>query len=548
MTPPRKAGEAIRIRTLIADDEPLARRGVRLLLERDPDIEIVGEATGGVEAADLITRLKPDLVFLDVQMVGCDGFETLMRVGPEAAPVVVFVTAYDEYALRAFEFNAVDYLLKPYDDVRFAAALDRARELVVRKRGDAVDNRLTRLIEHLEGESRDRILLKSSGEIIFLKTSEVDWIEAEGDYVKFHVAGRAHLMRGTMAALEERLDPSRFIRIHRSTIVNIDRLRKLSPSFEGEYAVVLHDGTKLRLSRGYHDRITSLLGSVELPPVGRAAGSAALIGRPVSFPKPARPARLFTGACAPCSFFSSCLAGAASSRASVDAVPIGLSDARAARDMLGGVTWARIMRIDNSRPIGMWRCGAYPATVYGLVFELSGILWLYTDSDGTQSLSLTTGTLDKDKANPGPLLLAIDRGFRKWAWLDDTAGAGADLGRRPPNACMPGSVAALLKRLAVGGETGSPRLLFYYVKAGGARHGHTVLLFSAGGHLSAVDAEASERPVSLPDSLGADPRSISAYLRGGPVVAARTLPIQCTGSLAPPRQWAAQAPPATPAG
>jgi two-component system LytT family response regulator len=263
MTPPRKAGEATRIRTLIADDEPLARRGVRLLLERDPDIEIVGEASGGVEAADLITRLKPDLVFLDVQMVGCDGFETLMRVGPEAAPVVVFVTAYDEYALRAFEFNAVDYLLKPYDDVRFAAALERARELVVRKRGDAVDDRLTRLIEHLEGEGRDRILLKSSGEIIFLKTSEVDWIEAEGDYVKFHVAGRAHLMRGTMAALEERLDPSRFIRIHRSTIVNVDRLRKLSPSFEGEYAVVLHDGTKLRLSRGYHDRIKALLGSVE---------------------------------------------------------------------------------------------------------------------------------------------------------------------------------------------------------------------------------------------------------------------------------------------
>jgi two-component system LytT family response regulator len=263
MTPQRKAAPAARIRTLIADDEPLARHGVRLLLERDTGVEVVGEASGGVEAADLIQRLRPDLVFLDVQMVGCDGFETLKRVGPEAMPVVIFVTAYDEYALRAFEFNVVDYLLKPYDDARFAAALERARDLVLRKRGHAVDNRITRLIEHIEGEGRDRILLKSSGEIIFLKTNEIDWIEAEGDYVKFHVAGRAHLMRGTMAALEERLDPSRFIRIHRSTIVNSDRLRKLSPSFEGEYAVVLQDGTKLRLSRGYHDRIKALLGRVE---------------------------------------------------------------------------------------------------------------------------------------------------------------------------------------------------------------------------------------------------------------------------------------------
>ena len=263
LTTQRRSEAPLRIRTLIADDEPIARRGVRLLLERDRGVEIVGEASGGVEAADMILRLRPDLVFLDVQMVGCDGFETLRRVGPEAAPVVVFVTAYDEYALRAFEFNAVDYLLKPYDDIRFAAALDRARDLVLRKRSDGVDDRLARLLAHIEGEGRDRILLKSSGEIIFLKTAEIDWIEAEGDYVKFHVAGRTHLMRGTMAALEDRLDPARFIRIHRSTIVNADRLRKLSPSFEGEYAVVLQDGTKLRLSRGYQDRIKSLLGRVE---------------------------------------------------------------------------------------------------------------------------------------------------------------------------------------------------------------------------------------------------------------------------------------------
>jgi two-component system, LytTR family, response regulator len=263
MIPMRKSPALSRIRTVIADDEPIARRGIRLLLERDPSIEVVGEASGGIEAADLIVSLRPDLIFLDVQMVGCDGFETLKRVGPTVAPVVIFVTAYDEYALRAFEVNAVDYLLKPYDDSRFAAALARATDLVVRKRNDGTDERLTRLLDHLEGEGRDRILLKSSGEIIFLKTSEVDWIEAEGDYVKFHAAGRTHLMRGTMASLETTLDSTQFIRIHRSTIVNADRLRKLSPSFEGEYAVVLHDGTKLRLGRSYHDRIRALLGRVE---------------------------------------------------------------------------------------------------------------------------------------------------------------------------------------------------------------------------------------------------------------------------------------------
>jgi two-component system LytT family response regulator len=263
MTPNREAHSSGRIRTLIADDEPVARRGVRLLLERDSEIDIIGEAKGGIEAADLIKRLRPDLVFLDVQMVGCDGFETLLRAGPEAAPVVVFVTAYDEYALKAFDFNAVDYLLKPYDDSRFAAALARARNLVMHRRQGAVDVRSTLPAKHHGGESRDRILLKSSGEIIFLKLGEIDWIEAEGDYVKFHVGGRSHMMRGTMASMESRLDPNRFIRIHRSTIVNGDRLSKLSPSFDGEYAVVLHDGTKLRLSRGYHDRIKALLGRIE---------------------------------------------------------------------------------------------------------------------------------------------------------------------------------------------------------------------------------------------------------------------------------------------
>lgn len=252
-----------RIRTIIADDEPAARRGVRLLLERDPQIEVVGEASDGEETVKLIRREQPALAFLDVQMPGCDGFEALARVGVATLPVVVFVTAYDEHALRAFEVNAVDYLLKPYDDARFAAALQRAKNAVRQRQSAVFDARLSQLMDYLQAaaptESRDRILVKSSGEIIFLKAEEIDWIEAEGDYMRFHVAGRTHLMRETMLRLEERLDPRRFLRIHRSTIVNIDRLRKLTPSFAGEYAVVLQDGTKLKLSRGYHERIATLL-------------------------------------------------------------------------------------------------------------------------------------------------------------------------------------------------------------------------------------------------------------------------------------------------
>ncbi len=272
LAPIRSETIPARIRAIIVDDEPTARRGVRLLLERDSAVEIVGEASTGAEAAELMQRAKPDLAFLDVQMPGSDGFEALEKVGPAAAPAVVFVTAYDEHALRAFEVNAVDYLLKPYDDARFTAALQRAKEEVRRRQTDTVNARLTQLLDYLqqnsgttasaqakEEKSGDRILIKSSGEIFFLKAEEIDWIEAEGDYMKFHVNGRTHLMRETMARLEARLDPKRFIRIHRSTIVNIDRLRKLSPSFAGEYAVILHDGTKLKLSRGYHERIAMLL-------------------------------------------------------------------------------------------------------------------------------------------------------------------------------------------------------------------------------------------------------------------------------------------------
>ena len=215
---------------------------------------------------------RPDVAFLDVQMPGGDGFDALAKIDHGHTPAIFFVTAHDEHALRAFEINAVDYLLKPFDDLRFGAALLRAKAAARRRRDEAMDTRLSKLMNYLEHDTaraaaterakakpHDRILVKSSGEIFFLKAEEIDWIEAEGDYMKFHVAGRAHLMRETMARLEVRLDDRRFIRIHRSTIVNIDRVRKLSPSFAGEYAVVLADGTKLRLSRGYHERVAAVV-------------------------------------------------------------------------------------------------------------------------------------------------------------------------------------------------------------------------------------------------------------------------------------------------
>lgn len=262
------------VRAVIIDDEPAARRGVRLLLSRDSEIEIVGEAGDGIEAVELIRRERPEMAFLDVQMPGFDGFEVLRQAGDAAPAAVVFVTAYDEHALKAFEVHAIDYVLKPYEDARFHSAVERAKAGLRGLDAKALAARLAQLLQFVErttaesapvqdstaaGERSDRILLKSSGEIYFLKVDEIDWIEAEGDYMKFHVAGKAHLLRETMARLEARLDPERFIRIHRSTIVNIDRVRKLTPAFAGDYAVILADGTKLRLSRGYQERMQAVM-------------------------------------------------------------------------------------------------------------------------------------------------------------------------------------------------------------------------------------------------------------------------------------------------
>lgn len=264
------------LRALIVDDEPLARRGVRLLLDDEDDIEVVGECAGGREAVGAILSERPDLVFLDVQMPDLNGFEVLEAVGaaaPEALPFVVFVTAYDQYALRAFEVHALDYLLKPYDDERFQAALGRVRQHAQRFRTGDFAQRIRALLQALEGMRTptadrpaspylDRLAVKAGGRVQFFKVEEVDWIEAAGDYMCLHIGKKPHYVREKMAALEEKLDPRRFVRIHRSTIVNLDRVRELRGHDSGGYVVVLHDGTELKLSRSYQSQVLALLGEV----------------------------------------------------------------------------------------------------------------------------------------------------------------------------------------------------------------------------------------------------------------------------------------------
>ncbi len=251
-----------KIRTIIVDDEPMARDRVRALLARQPDIEVVGECTDGPQAVAAIDRLAPQLVFLDVQIPGLDGFGVLRAVTPERMPLVVFTTAYDEYALRAFDVHALDYLLKPFDSQRFYNTLDRARERIERQRAGELGKRLLAMVQDLKPEgpqASDRLVVKSGGRIFFVRLDEIDWIDAAGNYVRLHVKNETHLFRETMNAIEKRLD-SRFVRIHRSHIVNADRIKELLPS-DGEHTVVLQSGTRLTLSRGYKGRLQERLGA-----------------------------------------------------------------------------------------------------------------------------------------------------------------------------------------------------------------------------------------------------------------------------------------------
>jgi two-component system, LytTR family, response regulator len=252
----------VTIRATIVDDEPLARRRIRNLLAEADDVQVVAECANGREAIRAIEASPPDLLFLDIQMPELDGFDVLQAIGVGRLPAVIFVTAYDHFALRAFEAHALDYLLKPFDDERFEAALERARARVRQQQGGDLDLRLRALLEEVRGDRGylQRLVVPTGHRSVFVRTGEIDWIEADRNYIRLHVGGRAHLLRENLGRIESALDPAKFCRIHRSTIVNVDRIQAVESLFRGEYLVVLHDGTKLTSGRSYRGNLHQLMG------------------------------------------------------------------------------------------------------------------------------------------------------------------------------------------------------------------------------------------------------------------------------------------------
>jgi two-component system LytT family response regulator len=260
-----------KIRTLIVDDEPLARRNLRLLLEKEPQIEILDECRNGREAVEAINTLDPDLIFLDIQMPEMDGFEVISNVGVDRIHGIIFVTAFDQYALKAFEVHALDYLLKPFDDSRFKKALQQAKFQIEQREINEVSQKLLALLEDRERKQEHaprektyltRLMVKLANRVVLLKVNEIDWIEADGNYAKLHVGRKAHLLRERMHDLEARLNPQNFVRIHRSVIVNLERIKELHPHFNGDYIVVLDDGVQLKLSRSRREQLESRLKTV----------------------------------------------------------------------------------------------------------------------------------------------------------------------------------------------------------------------------------------------------------------------------------------------
>ena len=240
------------IRTAIVDDEPLARSNLSLLLRLDPEIEIVSECGSGADAPNEIRRTKPDLLFLDVQMPECDGFDVLELLGKDVPPALVFVTAYDQYAIRAFDAGALDYLLKPFDNARFERTLARAKQKIAR--------------DKIQPQRLEFLTVKNAAQVTFVRLPEIDWIEAADYYAGLHVGEKVHLLRRSISELEQDLDPARFCRIHRSSIVNLDRVRGLKLNQEGEYSVLLEGGVILRLSRRYRKQLQSRLDQRHLYP------------------------------------------------------------------------------------------------------------------------------------------------------------------------------------------------------------------------------------------------------------------------------------------
>ena len=250
------------IRAAIVDDEPLARHRIRGLLAEAGDVEVIAECANGKEAIEALVESPPDVLFLDVQMPEINGFDVLQAIGVDHVPVVVFVTAHDQFALRAFEAHALDYLLKPFDDERFEAALQRARQRIREQQVGDLDRRLRAFLEEVREDRGylQRLVVPTGQRSVVVRTDQIDWIEAERNYIRLHVGDRGYLLRENLSRIESALDPTTFCRIHRSTIVNIDRIEAIETLLRGEYQVVLHDGTKLTSGRGYRRNLHSIMG------------------------------------------------------------------------------------------------------------------------------------------------------------------------------------------------------------------------------------------------------------------------------------------------
>jgi two-component system, LytTR family, response regulator len=268
-----------KIRALIVDDESLAREALLVMLDDDPEIEVIAECRNGKEAVTVIREQSPDVVFLDIQMPEMDGFQVIEEVGAMRMPVTIFVTAYDKHALRAFEAHALDYLLKPFDHDRFDTTLQRAKTFVRQQKLGEISDNLLAVLQHMKlktsespsetdnikldkathKEPIDRVVIKSSGRIYFLKIEEIDWVEGAGDYLTLHSGSQTHLIRETMGNFHAKLDAQKFLRTHRSTIVNIERIKDIRPLSKGEYVITLTSGKRLKSSRGYRHELQRLL-------------------------------------------------------------------------------------------------------------------------------------------------------------------------------------------------------------------------------------------------------------------------------------------------
>jgi two-component system, LytTR family, response regulator len=247
---------------LIVDDEPLARRSIRKCLKAFPEFTLIGECGDGASAITAIRDRRPDLLFLDIQLPESDGFQVITEVGKEAMPVTIFVTAYDRYALQAFAAHALDYLLKPFSEDRFRDALQHAKRTLEAGRQRGPNQQLARLLEQLtkKKDYLERIPVPSKGRFLFVNVRDLDWVEAEGNYLRLHGNGTSHMIRGNMNDMERKLDPARFMRIHRSTIINLQRIREVQPWFRGHHRVVMNNGQELKLSRYQKDKLRTLLG------------------------------------------------------------------------------------------------------------------------------------------------------------------------------------------------------------------------------------------------------------------------------------------------